>query len=50
MAGTRINALSALAEPTQRTDRHFVGRDGELYRQDVSAVRGVSCTVMASAL
>jgi hypothetical protein len=40
MPGTRINALSALAEPTQRTDRHFVGRDGELYRQDVSAVRG----------
>src|SRR6476469_5218185 len=40
MVGTRINALSALAEPTQRTDQHFVGRDGELYRQQVSAVRG----------
>ena len=39
MAGTRVNCPPPFLS-RQRTDRHFVGRDGELYRQDLSAVRG----------
>lgn len=40
MAGTRINDLAALSEPTVRSDRQFVGRSSDAYRQDVSAIRG----------
>jgi hypothetical protein len=40
MSGSHIDDLAALSEPTVNTDRYFVGRSGELYRQDASAVRG----------
>lgn len=38
--GFRIDDLTALSEPTVATDRMFVGRSGELYRRDVSGMRG----------